>query len=237
MSSPAGLLHPTADAHRRPSRMSIESLPALWPQTHPSDYAFEQYDNARETRAWYERFLREHNGSNWQRELKFSVSDLLTGNLPKAPNGETVRIFWYRIKYKGVVVGYADAKIQPSFNGRKVISDMWIAPKFRKQGHLHRSFPALVKYTNAVGICIVMPKYRLYGDWFESFGFEWLCAFGANASEDPENCVMFLVTREAFKDMVRFIIKYADGHSYPDTERGKRLFEEVKMELANEHTR
>jgi hypothetical protein len=193
-----------------------------------NDYTFEQYDDARETRAWYERFLREHNGSDWQRNLKFSVADLLTGNLPKAPNGETTRIFWYRMKYKGVLIGYADAKIHPIFNGRKVISDMWIIPEFRKQGHFHRSFTALVEYTNAVGVCIIMPKYRLYGGWFESFGFDWLSAYGADPREDPERSVMFLITRDAYKDVVRFMIKYMDGHGYPCTERGKRVFEEVR---------
>jgi len=199
-----------------------------------NDYTFEQYDNPRETRAWYERFLREHNGRDWQQKLEFSVAYLLAGNFPKAANGETVRIFWYRIKYKGVLVGYADAKIQPIFNGRKVISDMWIAPKFRNQGHFHRSFSALVEYTNAVGICIVMRKYRLYGGWFESFGFDWMSAFGADPSEDPEKSVLYLITRDAYKDMVRFIIQYADGYGYPCNERARRVFEEVQKELENE---
>lgn len=72
-----------------------------------SDYTFEQYDNARETRVWLERFLREHNGSDWRRKLEFSVGDMLAGNLPKAPNGERPKISWYRIKYKGALVGYA----------------------------------------------------------------------------------------------------------------------------------
>lgn len=200
-----------------------------------SDYTFEQYDNARETRVWFERFLREHNGSDWRRKLEFSVGDMLAGNLPKAPNGERPKIFWYRIKYKGVLVGYADAKVQPIFNGRKIISDMWIIPKFRNQGHLHGSFPVLVEHTNAVGICITRKKYELYGGWFESFGFDWSLAFGRDPIGDPENSTMFLITKDAYKDMVRFMIKYAGGYGCPSNERGKAVFEEVQRELENEN--
>ncbi|MFL6605784.1 MAG: hypothetical protein ACJ8R9_31285 [Steroidobacteraceae bacterium] len=201
-----------------------------------NEYTFEHYDDPRETRAWFERFLLEHNGRNWQQKLKFSVTDLLTGNFPKAPNGETTRIFWYRIKYKGVLVGYADAKIHPIFNGRKIISDVWIIPMFRKRGHFHASFPALVEYTDAVGVCIMMSKYRLYGRWFESFGFEWLSAFGVDPSDDPEQSPGFLVTRDAYKDIVRFMLKFADGYGYPSSGRGKIVFEEVRKELENEDT-
>jgi hypothetical protein len=201
-----------------------------------NDYTFEQYDNARETRAWYERFLYEHNGSDWQRKMKFPIADLLTGNTPTGPNGEKTTISWYRIKYQGVLIGYADAKVHPIFNGRNVISDMWIIPRFRKQGHFHCSFPALVKYTNAVGICIIWPKYRLYGSWFESFGFEWLTAFGTDTSDDPDNAVLFLVTRDAYKDMVRFMIRHGGGYGHPCTERGKILFEEIQRELGHENT-
>jgi hypothetical protein len=201
-----------------------------------NDYTFEQYDDARETRGWYERFLREHNGKNWRRKLKVSLADILAGNLPKSAYGETPRICWYRIKYKGVLVGYADAKIQPFFNGRKVISDMWIAPKFRKQGHFHRSFCALVEYINAVGICIVMPKYHLYGWWFEALGFEWQCGFADDPSDDSGNSPMYLVTKDAYKDMVRFALKYAPGQGVPDTERGQKVFEEVQKELENKDT-
>lgn len=197
-----------------------------------TDYAFEPYDDARETRAWYERFLREHNGKDWRRTLPFSLGDVLSGNLPKAPNGDTVKIFWYRIKYRGVLVGYADAKIQPIFNGRKIISDVWIIPEFRKRGHFHASFPALVDYTNAVGVCIVLRKYRLYGGWFESFGFDWMSAFGTEGGTDPHDPLLFLTTRDAYKDVLRFMIQYVEGHPPPPSERGRRAYEEVKRELA-----
>jgi hypothetical protein len=199
-----------------------------------NDYTFEQYDNARETRDWYERFLREHNGSDWRRKLTFSIADLLTGNLPKSSNGDATRIFWYRIKYKGVLVGYADAKIHAIFNGGKVISDVWIKPPFRKRGYLHGALPALVRYTDAVGICIMLKKYQLYSGWLESLGFDWLCE--ADLTDAPDNPLMFLVTRDAYKDMVRFMTKYADGIGYPRTERGRLVFEEVRKELENENT-
>lgn len=199
-----------------------------------NDYTFEEYNNARETRAWYEKFLREHNGKDWRQKLEFSISDLVTGNLPKAPNGETVKIFWYRIKYRGVLVGYADAKIQPIFNGRKIISDMWIIPEFRKRGHFHVSFAALVAHIDAVGVCIMMPKYRLYGGWFELFGFDWMSAFGSHPSDDPEDMLVFLTTRDAYKDFARFMIKYVDDHPYPSSERGRVAYEEVRKELEAE---
>jgi hypothetical protein len=203
-----------------------------------NDYTFEQYDNARETRAWLERFLREHNGSDWRRKLEFSVGDMLTGNLPKAINGETPRIFWYRIRYKGVLVGYADAKVQSIFNGRKVISDLWIIPRFRKQGHFHASFPGLVECTDAAGVCITRRRYELYGGWFESsFGFDWSLAWGRDPIGDPQNSTMYLVTKDAYKDMVRFMIRYAPpGYGVPSNERGRAVFEEVLRELENENT-
>jgi hypothetical protein len=197
-----------------------------------SDYTFEQYDNAAETRAWFEKFLLEYNGRDWRQKLPVSLSDLVTGNLPRGPNGETVEIFWYRVKYKGTLIGYADAKIHPTFNGRKVISDIWMVPKFRRRGHFHRSFPALVEYTKAVGVCLMLDKYRLYGGWFELLGFEWLCAFGINPGE--ENPVTFLVTRDAYKDVLRFMIKHAGGTVHPATGRGRLVFEEVVKELERE---
>lgn len=201
-----------------------------------NDYTVEQYDNPRESRAWYEKFLREHNGRDWQRKLPCSVSDLVAGHLPRGPDGQTSRIFWYRIKYKGVLVGYADAKIHSVFNGSKIVSDVWILPKHRKQGHFHSSFPALVEYTNAVGICITMQRYRSYGGWFVPFGFEWLCAFGTAPSPDPENATVFLTTKDAYKDMLRWAIKYdTHGLSHPLTERGRMVFEEVKRELEQEN--
>lgn len=199
-----------------------------------NNYAFELYDDARETRAWYEKFLREHNGADWRRHLKVSLADLLAGNLPRAPNGETPKIFWYRIKYQGILVGYADAKIHPFLNGRKLISDMWIYPKFRHQGHFHGSFAALVEYTDAVGVCLLMRKLRLYGDWFELFGFDWVSALGADPSDDLDNSAVFLITRDAYKDMIRFMVKYAGGYGYPGTERAKAVFEEVQAELADD---
>ena len=201
-----------------------------------NEYTFEQYDNARETRAWYERFLYEHNGSDWQRKLQFSIADLLTGNTPKAPNGEKTIISWYRIKYQGVLIGYADAKIHPIFNGRYVISDIWMIPRFRKQGHFHCSFPGLVKYTNAVGVCIVSAKYRLYGSWFESFGFEWVIACGTDPIQDSTKSLLLVVTRDAYKDMVRFTIRHTGGFGNPCSERGRILLEEVQTELRNENT-
>lgn len=197
-----------------------------------NDYTFEQYHDVHETRAWFEKFLREHNGKDWQRKLPFSVSDIVTGNLPTGPNGEKVQIFWYRIKHKGVLIGYADAKIHPVFSGLTVISDVWIIPTFRKQGHFHRSFPALVEHTRAVGVCLMMNKYRLYGGWFESFGFEWLFAFGSDPTE--ENPITFLTTKEAYKTMIRFMIKHAGGQFCPATEKGRQALEEVTRELERE---
>lgn len=113
-----------------PEPRSVDELQSMM-----ADYTFEQYDDPGETRQWFEKFLHEHNGSDWEEKLKFSISDMLEGNFPVAENGEKTRIFWYRIKYKDVLIGYADAKIHPIFNGRKVISDVWIIPKFRHRGH------------------------------------------------------------------------------------------------------
>lgn len=196
-----------------------------------NDYTIEPYDDVRETRAWYERFLREHNGTDWRDKLPFPLTDILTGNLPKAPNGETVKIFWYRIRYRGALVGYADAKIQPIFNGRKIISDVWMIPTFRRRGHFHRSFPALVEHTNAVGVCLMMRNYHLYGGWYEGFGFDWLSGFGSKASDDPEDTLVFLTTRDAYKDVLRFMIRYVEGHPAPSSDRGKVAYDEVRREL------
>jgi hypothetical protein len=197
-----------------------------------NDYTFEPYDSVRETRAWYEKFLREHNGRDWERKLPFSLTDMVTGNLPTGPNGEKVQIFWYRIKHKGVLIGYADAKIHPLFNGHTVISDVWIIPEFRHRGHFHRSFPALVEHTKAAGVCLLMNRYRLYGGWFESFGFEWLFAFGSDPAE--ENPLTFLTTKDAYKAMIRYLIKHAGGHFCPATEKGRKMLEEVTSELERE---
>src|SRR5262249_23508103 len=139
--------------------------------------------------------------------------------------------------HKGVLVGYADAKIHPFFSGQKVISDIWILPWFRNRGHFHRSFLDLVKYTSAVGLYIVQPKYELYGGWFESLGFDWITAFKTDPSDDPANATLFLVTRDAYKDLVRFVIKYDIGaQGAPSSERGRVLFEEVQRELENENS-
>lgn len=199
--------------------------------TSANDYTFEQYDNPSESRTWLERFLHEHNGKDWRRKLEFSVADLVSGNLPKGPNGETIEIFWYRILYKGVSVGYLDAKIQPIFNGRKVISDVWILPRFRNRGHFHDSFPALVEHTQAAGVCLMLDKYRLYGSWFESFGYKWLCGVGTHPGSTPENSPLFLVTRDAYKDAVRFLIKHVGGSFYPGSDAAKVIHEEVRREL------
>jgi hypothetical protein len=200
-----------------------------------NDYTFEEYDDPRETRAWYERFLREHNGGGWRRSLRLSIGDLLTGNFPKAANGESPRVYWYRIKFKGDLVGYADAKTQPCFNSEKVISDMWILPKFRKQGHFHGSFRALVEYSNAVGICIRVAKYRLYGGWFESFGFDWLTSVGDDPGDASENSAVYVVTRNAYKNMIRFLLRYRGDSDLTCTERGRLLLEEVQNELDKEN--
>jgi len=199
-----------------------------------SDYTIEQYDNASETRAWFERFLREHNGSDWELTLPVPIEDFLTGNLPKAVNGEVPRIFWYRIKYKGVLVGYADAKIQPPFNGRRIISDVWILPKYRKRGHFHACFPALVEATNAVGICIMWRKYAQYGWWFELFGFGWTFEYDDGSSSDSKNPLMFQITRDAFKDLMRFLIKYMGVMGHMFTGSVRVVFEEVQKELKGE---
>jgi ribosomal protein S18 acetylase RimI-like enzyme len=201
------------------------------------DYTVEPYDDPRETREWFERFLSEHNGKDWRRTLGFSVADLLTGEFPKAANGETTRICWYRIKFKGVLVGYADTKVHPTFNGRHVISDVWIVPKFRHRGHFHGAFTALVECTNAVGVCILTEKYRSYGGWYESFGFEWALPAGHYRGNDLERSPLFVTTRDACKDMIRFLITYFDGYLLPSSDRGKMLFEEVRTELENERTR
>lgn len=197
-----------------------------------NDYTFEQYHDVHETRAWFEKFLREHNGKDWRRMLPVSLSDLVTGNLPTGPNGEKVQISWHRIKHNGMLIGYADAKIHPVFSGHTVISDVWIIPRFRHQGHFHRSFPGLVEHTQAAGVCLMMDKYRLYGGWFESFGFDWLFAFGTDP--DAENPITFLTTREAYKAMLRFMLKYRSGRFCPATDKGRRMLEEVTRELERE---
>jgi hypothetical protein len=129
------------------------------------------------------------------------------------------------------VVGYADAKIHPPFNGRSIISDVWILPEFRRKGHFHACFPALVAATSAVGVCIMWKKYELYGWWFELFGFDWTFGYQEGATSDPQNPLMFQITRDAAKDFMRFVIKYMGGMSGSFTGRGRRLFEEVKREF------
>lgn len=78
----------------------------------------------------------------------------------------------------------------------------------------------------------MMDKYRLYGGWFESFGFDWLFAFGTDP--DAENPITFLTTREAYKAMLRFMLKYRSGRFCPATDKGRRMLEEVTRELERE---
>lgn len=98
----------------------------------------------------------------------------------------------------------------------------------------HISFAALVEYLDAAGVYIMMQKYRLYGDWFELFGFEWLSAFDVSPLDDPEKLPVFLTTRDAYKDMIRFMLKYVAGVAFPSSERSRAVFEEVRRELADE---
>ena len=199
------------------------------------DYTFEQYEDARETRVWLERFLREHNGPHWRRKQRISIGDLLTGNFSPI-DGVKVKVIWYRIKFRGVLIGYADAKIQPYFAGRKIISDLWIYPKYRNSGHFHRAFPALVEYTAAAGICIARRKHDLYKHWYEWYGIEWVTQLGADPSDGAGDALLFVVTRAAHKDMIRFKIKQTGDYPRSDTERGRALIDEVLRELDNERT-
>ena len=188
-----------------------------------NNYTFEQYEDAAETRAWFVQFLEEHNGPDWEENLPFPLSDFVSRSTLPSLNGEPILISWYRIKCDSVLVGYADVKAYPLFNGRKVISDVWILPQFRNRGHYHRSFSALVNHTTAVAVCVSRETYRLYGEWYASFGFD-----HASALFVPEP--LFLTTKEAHRDMVRFLIKYVPGIC-PTSERSRAVFEDVKREL------
>ena len=95
-------------------------------------------------------------------------------------------------------------------------------------------FPSLIERTEAVGVCLMMSKYYLYGDWYRSFGFDWLSAVGAGPSQNTDNPLVFLTTRDAYKDLLRFTIKHVKGNFCLDTERGQMVYEEVQRELAKE---